>query len=1003
MKIFNTLYKLCAAVLVASAFVGCVKEEAQMPKALLAASSLTFEALDAEPQVLTVASDASWVIDAPEWISVDPTSGEYTVDVTVQVSDNVDSKGKLAAPRDGVITIKDANSDYTVTTKVHQKGDTYLGVPETNLAGLAALDDESRAKATESQVVALASNGFIATDASATMYILGNQDKVKVGDKVTMNGTVSTQFGVKVFTSDEIVAVAGEYTEPTAKDVTEGIAAYKPAKIEYVKITGTLIGTSLRVGEAMGAATLFSPAVATDKLAVHNVVAYGYALLNDGKTLYFVPTKFEDKGLNEDLTFYPLTWTFAKDANKTFESDNRFEPASGLGFISYVPVNLEATNKNNKFARTIGSTGEPYVTGAWPGDYWLFTGYGAVKAGTEVHITYETRTSPTGHKFWRLEYLDGEVWKPAGEVKTTSEPGEEIVYTHEQMSDGKTNIIVDEVFRFNKNMEQLQIRFLCLANWQSGGEGKLEARNGGTVRLSVSEGNGYIYPKIEILKEGDGVERPDTDPVYANVSVSSDVVTFEGTPEGPQQITIVSDYDFRISERMDWIELDKTEGLAGEEMVVTISCLPSELSTLRKGEIEIASESTKKIVHVVQSAAGQELDPYISLSSGNNVTILGEGEEFSARVQTNTSYEVEMSEWITDVVEETPEVKAMTEWFEHKFTAKPNTTGTTRTGFVRFVNKELGVESVLNVSQENFVARVDVTAPYKGPAVSGYMTTISYALDANIAYKVSTEATWITLPATEGVAGVYNVPIAFAANDSAEMRQADIIFTNTEYEYSKTVTVYQYPAGIYFYDDFSWLNSMIEAYNATNPDGPVGKTVETVNKDNVAPRADNVEPFKTYFASAFAAMGYESLSKNKVVYIQDAYLKLCKTDKNGTTALRLSGIPFGGTKDAVIEFDWAAMMQGSGSGYAIDGTALVIIIEGDGTFENGTKYSDVLNHTQQAGEMFWNHASVNIKGASDNTKLTIVRDKLINKETGALDFVTNYKAGRWFIDNIVIK
>ncbi len=676
-----------------------------MPTALLAASSLTFEALDAEPQILTVASDAAWVLDAPEWILTDHTAGTNTVDVTVRVEDNVDADGKLAAPRDGVITIKAADSDYTITTKVYQKGDTYLGAPETDLAGLAALDDESRAKASESQVVALASNGFIATDASATMYILGNQDKVKVGDKVTMNGTVSTQFGVKVFNSDEVVAVEGQYTEPAAKDVTAEIAAYKPAKIEYIKVTGTLIGSSLRVGETMGAATLFSPAIDVEAMAVHNVVAYGYALLNDGSTLHFVPTRFEDKGLNEDLAFYPITWNFVAGENLTFVSDNRLEPASGLGFVSYVTVNLEASNKNNKFARTIGGTGEPYITGAWPGDYWLFTGYGAIKAGTEVNIKFETRTSATGHKFWSLEYLDGTVWKTAGEVKTTSEPGDEITYTHQQQADGKTNIIVDETFRFNKNNDQLQVRFRCMANWQSGGSGSLEARNGGTVRLSVSEANGYIYPAIEVLKEGDGVEKPDADPINANVSVSSDLVTFEGTPEGPQTVTVVSDYDFRVAENISWLEIDVTEGAANEEKVITLTCQPNELSLLRKGQIEITSEATKKIIHVVQSSAGQELEPFVSLVGGNSGNVGFDEGTFNLGVQSNIEFEYSSdASWVT--LEAVPETRALVEFREVAVKYEANSVAEPRTARIRVYNTEYNVETVYTLTQAAYESGV---------------------------------------------------------------------------------------------------------------------------------------------------------------------------------------------------------------------------------------------------------------------------------------------------------
>ena len=87
---------------------------------------------------------------------------------------------------------------------------------------------------------------------------------------------------------------------------------------------------------------------------------------------------------------------------------------------------------------------------------------------------------------------------------------------------------------------------------------------------------------------------------------------------------------------------------------------------------------------------------------------------------------------------------------------------------------------------------------------------------------------------------------------------------------------------------------------------------------------------------------------------------------------------------------------------AIDNYTLTWVIVGNGTFENGTKYSDPFETPQGLGEIFWTKISAVVKGADADTRITVVATDLLNKETGAI----NYKASggrRMFIDNIVAK
>ena len=113
------------------------------------------------------------------------------------------------------------------------------------------------------------------------------------------------------------------------------------------------------------------------------------------------------------------------------------------------------------------------------------------------------------------------------------------------------------------------------------------------------------------MEEGDGVDRPDTDPVIANIVPSPDYLAFEGTPEGPLTLTVTSDYDFTVVANADWISIDKAEGAANESVEILVTCEPSTMSTLRQSSITIYSADGKKNVPVIQSAAGQDLNPFV--------------------------------------------------------------------------------------------------------------------------------------------------------------------------------------------------------------------------------------------------------------------------------------------------------------------------------------------------------------------------------------------------------
>ncbi len=154
------------------------------------------------------------------------------------------------------------------------------------------------------------------------------------------------------------------------------------------------------------------------------------------------------------------------------------------GNIYYYQVDKTATSPTSgNPKRIIGGTGDPYITGGWPGDYWLIEGNNGetYPAGTKVNVNFLTRVSGTGHKYMMAEYWDGEAWQPAFEVRTETETGTSAQYN---FVEGSSNSEVNATWTLAKATKELKFRFTIAANWQQNGKGALDNPNGGTCRIA---------------------------------------------------------------------------------------------------------------------------------------------------------------------------------------------------------------------------------------------------------------------------------------------------------------------------------------------------------------------------------------------------------------------------------------------------------------------------------------------------------------------------------------
>lgn len=704
----------------AGVFTGCEEEENVAKAVMASANSLSFPGEEATEQIITVYSDAEWTADVPEWVSIEPTTGSGTTDVTVSVNANM-RDGALDNPRRSELVFHGKTLMSRATVIVNQSGDKFRDVKNFTISEVAASDDETVVIVPTAQVAALTSKGFVATDGSSAVYVLSSEE-VAVGDAVEIWGTKGADKELPAITNADKVIVSSNsaVSYPSAKDITSEIDTYKAESREFIQVSGLLKGSSLKLdGEHTVSVAVLDAHSSLEiaQLNNHNVVLYGYFAGLVSNTINVIAAKFDDKGAAAGTGSLPVEWYIGVKGDnninfaETFPKSGTIAATKNEGEIKYV-YDLTDNNGNNKFKLDVES-GNPRCTGPWPGDYWDFATNASAKAGETVEISFETRTSATGHKYWRLEYLDGTEWKVAGTALKTSEPGSEIVYTHIMNADGKTNVFVDTQVTYENATSMIEFRFVCAANWQAKG-GALGARNGGSARLTV------------------------TDPAD-----------------------------------------------------------PSRQPTIKK----------------VSGAGG------------------------------------------------------------------------------------------------------------------------------------------------------------------------------------KTAV---------FEDDFSWVDPIVSTYNAAVPDKPIGDTIGDKNKGAEAPNVYNAA-LKEAFFKLFDEKGYEDMyPSEEVIYLQPGYLKFGRTGGHNTS-LRLPKLNLDAASDIDIEFDFAAMAQGSGT---IDDTKLVVVVEGDGEFANGTKYSDLITQNQGKDELFWTHAKTTVKGATANTRLVIVMYRVLEGyETAAYTGKYNYNvsgAGRFFLDNIKI-
>lgn len=698
MKIINNLFRISAILLLASPFTSCKEEELVKPSALLTESSLTFEAKAEESQSFRIASDSDWMIDVDEpWITVDPMSGSNTMDVNVTVEDNY-TGGVMNAPRQGLITIMNKRG-YKVTTTIYQNGDNYLGVSEVPISDVLELEDGKFAKINGAQVVALTDEGYVVSDASGLLYVKRGADAAdvaKLGDKLFLAGEKVSLYGNAALLAGEITVQSNEeVTRPAPLPLLSNLDAEKAKKIMYVSVEAGLLGRDLKFEQTLPVSvTLLDPKsgdVDLDKVNMHNVAINAYFIGLDGDNVKLAATSVEDKGENESLMafFYDdFSWMKAyipaevkvgdsiKENNSGAEAPNvrTSSPLSNL-LDAFLAKGYEDLNPSSKTLYA-----QAY--------YWKM---GKTSKATENNNN-GLRLPPMEFKGSELINVYIEFDWAAHMTGSGNIDKVQVVAELEGKGSFDNGTNVSDPFVTTQEKGHIE--------WQHAKVLAKGVNNQTRIVLRPAEYSSVTPDQqrwhVDNIKVSDS-HIPYAEPEYANVTVSDEVVTFEGTPTGPASITINSDKDWTITkgQNSDWFSIDVTQGAAGSDTKVAVTCEPSTSANLRRGTFVITSVDTRKTIHVVQSAAGGELEPLISIVGGNSITVPATESTVSVRIQANVPFKYDCdADWILPAAT----TSALVTVTAGAFTVTANS-GAERTAHIRFFNEQYGIESVCTVKQ----------------------------------------------------------------------------------------------------------------------------------------------------------------------------------------------------------------------------------------------------------------------------------------------------------------
>lgn len=332
MKLINKILILvfCLTVIL---LCGCSKEEDNVARAVLSStSSLNFTAQKPTEKMITVYSDAEWFMEEfPEWITVTPSTGSGTTEVTISVSENM-RDGSIDNPRNATVVFRGSTLASRAEVKINQDGDKYRDCEEYSVSDVVSLEDETVVIVPSAYVSAVTTAGCMITDvAAANNIFIETTENVNVGDEVYVKGVKNSDtYKLSNIICDNVTVLSesNEINFPQPTDITDKIDSYTSDKREYVTLKGELLNNIITVDGAVNSVSIVDVPQDSDlnSLNGHIVTVKGYYAGTAAPTVRIVLESVIDNGVSEVIFFtedfeWLKPWAENSGAGQTVEND----------------------------------------------------------------------------------------------------------------------------------------------------------------------------------------------------------------------------------------------------------------------------------------------------------------------------------------------------------------------------------------------------------------------------------------------------------------------------------------------------------------------------------------------------------------------------------------------------------------------------------------------------------------------------------------------------------
>lgn len=334
---------LAALLAVAGVFsmTSCDDDEPNVAKAVLCNVFSLDYTVDGSSQEVKVVSDAQWHVEAPEWITVEPSTGSGTTFVTISAPKNF-RDGAPDNPRKGEVIFKGNTKASEAVVVVRQDGDPYRDVSPISAADFYAKANEDVVIINNMTVVSVYPTGFVATDGKTNVnavYADNATDKPAVGETVTINGSRDTdKYGMAYVLFEKAEKGGTVATAPAAVEID--VDDFSCSTVTAVKFTGLYNASAGTVTVSdktnMGLVVSIAEGLDLASMSGHNITLTGYCLGVVAPAVNVIATSFVDNGVQEVIFFqedfeWLEPWSSQAPAGQTVETNNPDAKAQQLG------------------------------------------------------------------------------------------------------------------------------------------------------------------------------------------------------------------------------------------------------------------------------------------------------------------------------------------------------------------------------------------------------------------------------------------------------------------------------------------------------------------------------------------------------------------------------------------------------------------------------------------------------------------------------------------------